>query len=131
MIQTWAITAVNLCHAYDPSVVILSGGAVELAGTRVEQIERYLHQHLWSSVPRPTVVVADDPARSVRARTRGADPDHSKGRQMSTVPPDHRGYDRFPAIPVPPDDSDAGRVSSGAAVWTTLRQRAEAGRRRR
>ena len=45
---------------------------------------------------------------------------------MSTVPPDHRGYDRFPAIAVPPDGSDAGRVSSGAAVWTTLRQRAEA-----
>ena len=45
---------------------------------------------------------------------------------MSTVPPDHRGYDRFPAIPVPPDGSDADRVSSGAAVWTTLRQRAEA-----
>ena len=65
VIQSWAITAVNLCHAYDPSVVILSGGAVELAGTRVEQIEHYLHQHLWSSVPRPTVVVADDPARSV------------------------------------------------------------------
>jgi mannose-6-phosphate isomerase class I len=46
---------------------------------------------------------------------------------MSTVPPDHRGYDRFPAISVPPDGSDAGRVSSGAAVWTTLQQRAEAG----
>ena len=65
VVQSWAITAVNLCHAYDPSVVILSGGAVELAGDRVQQIERYLHQHLWSSVPRPRVVVADDPARSV------------------------------------------------------------------
>jgi glucokinase len=65
VLQSWAITAVNLCHAYDPSVVILSGGAVELAGSRVQEIERYLHRHLWSSVPRPTVVVADDPARSV------------------------------------------------------------------
>ena len=65
VLQSWAITAVNLCHAYDPSVVILSGGAVELAGARVDQIERYLHRHLWSSVPRPRVVVADDPARSV------------------------------------------------------------------
>jgi glucokinase len=65
VLQSWAITAVNLCHAYDPSVVILSGGAIELAGARVRVIERYLHQHLWSSVPRPTVLVADDPARSV------------------------------------------------------------------
>jgi glucokinase len=65
VLQSWAITAVNLCHAYDPTVVILSGGAVELAGGRVQQIERYLHQHLWSSVPRPRVVVSDDPARSV------------------------------------------------------------------
>lgn len=65
VLQSWAITAVNLCHAYDPSVVILSGGAIELAGDRVRQIERHLHQHLWSSVPRPRVVVADDPARSV------------------------------------------------------------------
>ena len=65
VLQSWAITALNLCHAYDPSVVILSGGAIDLAGARIQQIERYLHQHLWSSVPRPTVVVADDPTRSV------------------------------------------------------------------
>ena len=45
--------------------MILSGGAIELAGARIQQIEHYLHQHLWSSVPRPTVVVADDPTRSV------------------------------------------------------------------
>ena len=65
VLQSWAITAVNLCHAYDPSVVILSGGAIELAGARIQQIEHHLHQHLWSSAPRPTVVVADDPTRSV------------------------------------------------------------------
>lgn len=65
VIQSWAITAVNLCHAYDPSVVIVSGGAVALAGARVAEIEPYVHRHLWSSVPRPRVVVADEPALSV------------------------------------------------------------------
>ena len=45
---------------------------------------------------------------------------------MTTVPLDHRGYDRFPAIAVPPGAPDVDRVSSGAGAWTTLRQRAEA-----
>jgi hypothetical protein len=44
---------------------------------------------------------------------------------MSIVPSDHRGYDRFPTISVSSGGAEGDRVSSGAALWTTLRQRAE------
>ena len=32
VLQAWAVTAVNLCHAYDSEVLVLSGGAVAAAG---------------------------------------------------------------------------------------------------
>ena len=44
---------------------------------------------------------------------------------MSTVPPDHRGYDRFPVITVPPDEADGTRVVSGRDSWDVLRKHAE------
>jgi glucokinase len=65
VLQAWSMTAVNLVHAYDPEVVILSGGAVELAGRRVQEVADYVDQHLWSSVPRPRVVMAEQPSLSV------------------------------------------------------------------
>ncbi|HEU5486737.1 MAG TPA: ROK family protein [Microlunatus sp.] len=65
VLQAWSMTAVNLVHAYDPEVVVLSGGAVELAGRRVQEVAGYVDEHLWSSVPRPRVVVADQPSLSV------------------------------------------------------------------
>ncbi|HEU5486738.1 MAG TPA: class I mannose-6-phosphate isomerase [Microlunatus sp.] len=39
---------------------------------------------------------------------------------MSTVPPDHRGYDRFPVITVPPDGTGGLRVISGKGLWDVL-----------
>lgn len=46
---------------------------------------------------------------------------------MSSVPADHRGYDRFPVLTVPADGTTRRRVSSGPDVWVTLRARAELG----
>jgi glucokinase len=65
VLQAWSMTAVNLVHAYDPEVVVLSGGAVELAGHRVTRVAAYVESHLWSSTPRPRIVVAEQPALSV------------------------------------------------------------------
>lgn len=65
VLQAWSMTAVNLVHSYDPEVVVLSGGAVALAGARVNRVAAYVEAHLWSSAPRPRVVVAERPALSV------------------------------------------------------------------
>jgi glucokinase len=64
-IRAWGATAVALCHAYDPEVVILSGGILR-AGTAVAApIESYVREHLWTSSHRPAFVVPDRPDLSV------------------------------------------------------------------
>ncbi|HEY1094057.1 MAG TPA: ROK family protein [Glycomyces sp.] len=64
-IRAWGATAVALCHAYDPEVVILSGGILR-AGTAVAApIEAYVREHLWTSSHRPAFVVPDRPELSV------------------------------------------------------------------
>ncbi|MDN3241591.1 ROK family protein [Glycomyces tritici] len=61
----WGATAVSLCHAYDPEVVILTGGILR-AGTAVAApIEAYVREHLWTSSHRPAFVVPDRPDLSV------------------------------------------------------------------
>ncbi|GAA2148240.1 ROK family protein [Glycomyces algeriensis] len=61
----WGATAVSLCHAYDPDVVILTGGILR-AGTAVAApIEAYVREHLWTSSHRPAFVVPDRPDLSV------------------------------------------------------------------
>lgn len=64
-IRAWGACAVSLCHAYDPEVVILSGGIMR-AGTAVaEPIEAYVRKHLWTSSHRPSFVIPDQPDLSV------------------------------------------------------------------
>lgn len=64
-IRAWGATAVALCHAYDPEVVILSGGILR-AGTAVAApIEAYVREHLWTSSHRPAFTVPDRPELSV------------------------------------------------------------------
>jgi glucokinase len=64
-IRAWGATAVSLCHAYDPEVVILSGGVMR-AGTAVAApIEAYVRAHLWTSSNRPAFVIPDRPDLSV------------------------------------------------------------------
>ncbi|GLZ78208.1 glucokinase [Actinorhabdospora filicis] len=64
-IRAWGATAVSLCHAYDPEVVILSGGVMR-AGTAVAApIEDYVAAHLWTSSHRPRFVLPERPELSV------------------------------------------------------------------
>lgn len=64
-IDIWSATLVSLCHAYDPRLVVLTGGVVGAADRLVPRMSAYLDQHLWSSSHRPTIVVPDDPQSSV------------------------------------------------------------------
>ncbi|ADD41956.1 ROK family protein [Stackebrandtia nassauensis] len=78
-IRAWGACVVSLCHAYDPRVVILSGGIMR-AGTAVgEPIQTYVHKHLWSSSHRPAFVIPDRPDLSVlRGLSVLAADDHSQ-----------------------------------------------------
>lgn len=64
-VLAWGATAVALCHAYDPDVLILSGGIMR-AGVAVSgPIEAYVGEYLWSSLESPAFVVPDRPDLSV------------------------------------------------------------------
>lgn len=86
VLAAWCATAVNLCHGYDPEVLVLSGGPMAAADFVVPRISAWLDEHLWATLTRPPVLVAPDPAQSV---VRGlvtlagqtlADPDHQEPR---------------------------------------------------
>lgn len=64
-IDIWSAALVSLCHAYDPNVIVLTGGVVRAADRIVPSMTAYLDQHLWSSSHRPAIVVPTDPQSSV------------------------------------------------------------------
>jgi glucokinase len=64
-IQVWAATVVNLCHAYDPDTVLLSGGVLQAGPAVCDPIRQYVAENLWPSQPRPAVVVPAQPEQSV------------------------------------------------------------------
>lgn len=64
-IRAWGATAVSLCHAYDPEVVILSGGIMRAGAAVAAPIEVYVREHLWTSSHRPAFVIPDRPDLSV------------------------------------------------------------------
>ncbi|GIG68847.1 ROK family protein [Phytomonospora endophytica] len=64
-VRAWGATAVSLCHAYDPDVVILSGGILRAGGAVAVPIEAYVTEHLWTSSHRPDFVIPQRPELSV------------------------------------------------------------------
>lgn len=64
-IRAWGATAVSLCHAYDPDVVILSGGILRAGGAVAAPIQNYVGRHLWTSSHRPAFVIPERPELSV------------------------------------------------------------------
>jgi glucokinase len=64
-VRVWGAALVNLCHAYDPAVAIVSGGVLAARDAIVPGLTAHLERHLWSSAHRPPVVVPDRPDLSV------------------------------------------------------------------
>lgn len=64
-VRAWGACAVSLCHAYDPRVVILSGGILRAGAAVAAPIETYVYEHLWTSSHRPAFVIPDRPDLSV------------------------------------------------------------------
>lgn len=63
-VNAWAITLVSLCHAYDPEVIIVTGGVLN-SKEIVPQLRTYMDAHLWSSAHRPEILVPAHPQLSV------------------------------------------------------------------
>lgn len=63
--RAWGATIVTLCHAYDPAVVVVSGGVLRSADVVLPALIEYVHAHLWSSSSRPDFVTPSSPEHSV------------------------------------------------------------------
>ncbi|MGD8166699.1 ROK family protein [Herbiconiux sp. P16] len=64
-VRAWSAAIVGLCHAYDPDVVVVSGGVMRSADLILPELTRQVHEHLWSSSFRPPLVVPERPETSV------------------------------------------------------------------
>lgn len=65
LLRVWGAATVSLCHAYDPSVVVLTGGALRAGELVLGPISEYVNSHLWSSFPRPRILCSHHPEQSV------------------------------------------------------------------
>lgn len=76
-ISVWAAAVVTHCHAFDPEVVVLTGGVLRSADAILPALRETVHQNLWSSSFRPAFVVPEDPSASVMRgiAALAADPD--------------------------------------------------------
>lgn len=64
-LPAWGAAVVGMCHAYDPEIVVLSGGVLRAADAIVPSIRDYVASHLWSSSTRPDFAVPTAPEHSV------------------------------------------------------------------
>lgn len=64
-IAVWSAVVVTHCHAFDPEVVVVTGGVMRSADVILPAIRDRVHADLWSSSFRPPFVVPDDPSTSV------------------------------------------------------------------
>jgi len=80
-LRTWAAVIVTQCHAFDPEVVIVTGGVMRSAHLILPALRDRVHADLWSSSFRPSFVTPDDPSTSVlRGLAALADDLQRKGR---------------------------------------------------
>jgi len=64
-LRVWGAVIVGQCHAFDPSVVVVTGGVMRARDTVLPALISYVHEHLWSSSLRPRFVTPDEPELSV------------------------------------------------------------------
>lgn len=63
--RVWGAVIVGLCHAYDPDVVIVSGGIMRAGDLLLPRFQEYADAYLWSSSYRPRFVTPERPDLSV------------------------------------------------------------------
>lgn len=65
LIDYWSAAVVNLIHAYDPEVVILSGGIMKAKDKILNPIMSKVHKMAWTPWGKVEFLVAEDPDTSV------------------------------------------------------------------
>ena len=113
------------CHAFDPEVVVVTGGVMRAADVILPALRERVHADLWSSSFRPPFVTPDDPSTSV---LRGLAALAARSRQQRTamttvdsrdVPledymlDDRSSYVKLPTVPLP----DGSEVLVGDDAW--------------
>jgi glucokinase len=61
----WGAAIVNLCHAYDPDVVVIAGAVMRSTDVILPALSDHVRSHLWSSSHRPAFVTPSVPEHSV------------------------------------------------------------------
>jgi glucokinase len=101
-LHVWGAVVTSLVHAYDPSVVVLSGGILRGGGAVHRPIEEYVRAHLWPSLTPPRFVVPPEPelsvARGLSVLARAATPP-TPASPAPTGPAETRGHpDSAPSV---------------------------------
>jgi len=60
-IRVWAFGIVNLVHAYDPELVIVSGGIIKHNDGLLEDFQQTVNKHTWATWGTPKVLKAQWP----------------------------------------------------------------------
>lgn len=63
-IRAWAFGIVNMIHAYDPELVIVSGGIIKNNDEVIDQFQEIANQHTWTPWGKVEVVKAQWPERN-------------------------------------------------------------------
>lgn len=61
-LDVWAACAINLIHAYDPEILLLTGGIMASSDVIVAHITKVIHQHAWTPWGKVKVEAASFPA---------------------------------------------------------------------
>ncbi|MFD4421116.1 ROK family protein [Agromyces sp. NPDC058484] len=64
-VRIWGAVVVSQCLAFDPTVVVVTGGVMRSGDVVLPALVDYVHEHLWSSSFRPSFVTPEEPALSV------------------------------------------------------------------
>ncbi len=64
-VRIWGAVVVAQCHAFDPTVVVVTGGVMRSGTLVLPALVEYVHGHLWSSAHRPAFVTPERPEHSV------------------------------------------------------------------
>ncbi|MCD2443228.1 ROK family protein [Agromyces sp. SYSU K20354] len=64
-LRIWSAVIVTQCHAFDPDIVIVTGGVLRAVEVILPALRDRVHADLWSSSFRPSFVTPEDPSTSV------------------------------------------------------------------
>ncbi|MCP4176421.1 MAG: ROK family protein [bacterium] len=58
-LKIWAVTALNLAHAYDPEIIILGGGIMASGDVIIPVIQKHVSSHTWNPYDKAKVIKAE------------------------------------------------------------------------